>query len=73
MTYRSPLSDRRTFLELLLCEDLHFLSAHLGVSAQALSRLRWSELQRVQRVVGGLPAEDQILDREVFEAHRQAG
>ena len=64
------LSDRRDFLQILLCEDLDTLSSDLGLSAQALSELRGSELERVKCVVGHLPAEDQILDRKVFENRR---
>lgn len=73
MTYRTPPSTRRDFLQLLLCEDLDTLSTDLGVSAQTLSRMRGIEIERVKSVLGSLPGEDQILDREVFERRRRAG
>ncbi len=66
----SPLGDRDSFLELLLSEDLDALSAEIGVSARTLSQWRGTELRRVMAVVGGLPGEDQIVDRDVFERRR---
>lgn len=70
MTDSTPLRNRRDFLQVLLCEDLDTLSADLGLSARALSELRGSELARLKTVIGHLPAEDQVLDRDVYERRR---
>lgn len=67
---RALLRNRASFLQLLLSEDLSALSAELGVSAQTLSRWRWNELSRLKSLVGGLPDEDEIFDRELFERRR---